>query len=158
MQHYLEKYFRSLVSYSARFLAETVTAFIKMISWTYIKSTLFWSVSGNLTARAYLIFRFWEGAAGGIRTRWGGGRWRMLDQNTIKAGFIRLKVICLLGNWNTTKVFELNKRLSEDNQCVCRGECVCVWFGGGLLGHNWPLKYWRPLLTLLGFFFSFFFF
>lgn len=71
----------------------------------------------------------------------------MLDQNTMTAGFIRLKVIHLLGKFNTT-IKGFNKRTRSESVCVC----VSV------LWHNWPPKYWRSLLTLLDFFFSFFFF
>lgn len=42
----------------------------------------------------------------------------MLDQNTMKAGFIRLEAIHLFGNWNT-KVERLNKRPSQRTGIVC---------------------------------------
>ena len=61
----------------------------------------------------------------------------MLDQNTMKAGFIRLEVIRLFGNWNTT-ARGLNKRPSQrtDSECVCVCVCVCLCVYCGTAGHQ----------------------
>lgn len=92
----------------------------------------------EMTRSANLIVRFWRRAAGGIRTRWGGGggrRWGTLDQNTMRAGFIRLKVGLLIA------------LKSAKEKIIFHMRRVCVWFvfnssqSGGLFSPCWTSSF-----------------
>lgn len=67
------------------FILEIKAHIVALLS---VKRSLFGSHKVLNSITIYLIFRLWGRTAGRIRTRWG-GRWRMLDPNTMKSGFVR---------------------------------------------------------------------
>lgn len=109
--------------------------------WAYgSKSTVQWNM-------LYLVFRLGRRAAGGIRTRWGGGRRRRMLDHTQKQSSLDIKN-------NESK---RGRKVQPKNKILFQSP---KWFVMQIWGHNGGnvKEMWNAFLTLLDFFFSFFFF